>query len=54
METPNTEAGRLTEQIMQFFWLSSKPPVTLTTEQYNKIYSHVLDTLNRARIDKVP
>lgn len=50
METPNTKAGQLTEQIMAIFWNSTSPPVKLTTEQYNKVYSHVLDTLDKVGV----
>jgi hypothetical protein len=49
METPNTQAGRLTEEIMAIFWRihskTAEPMPRLTTAQYNRVYSHVLDTL---------
>lgn len=48
METPHTKAVETTEQVMAIFWNHKQPPVRLTTEQYNAIYSHVLDTLRQA------
>lgn len=47
METPNTKAGEVTEEIMLLFWRSPEQPVQLTTAQYNQVYSHVLKTLEK-------
>lgn len=50
METPNTRAGRLTEEIMAVFWRGNKPLCVpkLETEAYNRVYEHVLRTLEIA------
>ena len=45
--TPDTKAGRITEEIMAVFRAKQPSIVKLDTSQYNAIYSHVLDTLNR-------
>ena len=45
METPNTEAGRLTEEIMQEIVRNWKPQGKIPVETYNSIYSAVLRTL---------
>jgi hypothetical protein len=49
METPRTLAGRMTEDVMSIFWRPSGKPlgVELTTEQYNRVYSHVIESLER-------
>lgn len=46
METPKTQAGRITEEIMRIFW----DEVPLETAQYNKVYSHVLATLDKNKV----
>lgn len=43
METPNTRAGKLTEEVMA----KIAATVKLETEQYNAVYSAVLDALSR-------
>ena len=46
MQTPNNEAGKLTEEIMRAFSLHSKEGIlALDTALYNKVYSHVYKTL---------
>jgi hypothetical protein len=46
METPKTAAGRITEEIMTIFWFKPKS-IELSTEQYNRVWSHVLDVLRK-------
>jgi hypothetical protein len=44
METPNNDAGKLTERIMRIFWTDGIIP--LPVAQYNKAYSHVYNVLS--------
>lgn len=54
METPNDEAGRLTELIMFRATENMKkkryPDAELTTGQYNSIYEAVYDTLSGIKL----
>lgn len=56
METPNNLQGRLTELIMEIFWICEHPVVKLETRQYNQIYSHVYDVLDEhlAKAEPLP
>lgn len=48
METPKTKSGQITEAIMAIFWRGDKTlNLEITTAQYNRIYSHVLYTLEK-------
>ena len=49
METPKDLAGTATEKIMCLFsQFSEDPPVVvLSVNQYNRIYSHVYETIKR-------
>ena len=44
METPETKIGDLTEKIMRIFW-REESGVRLDTTAYNRVYSHVVKTL---------
>ncbi len=46
METPKTKAGKITEEIMTIFWVQHNY-VQLPTDQYNRVYEHVLHILQK-------
>ena len=50
METPNTFQGQLTEKIMAAI---TKKTGKLVPDQYNQLYSAVLDTLNEYHESKL-
>lgn len=50
METPRDKVGEVTEEIMKVFSFLNPggPVIDLETAIYNRVYSHVLQTLYRA------
>lgn len=51
METPKNKAGKITEEIMRFFYKNED--VKLETRIYNKIYSHVYQTLVENKVNEL-
>lgn len=53
MQTPDTEAGKLTEKIMMMFW--ANPVMDMPdTATYNKIYERILRVLTEYFEGKKP